>query len=75
MELSNTLIYEQRLECSSEEVAMATLHVPLWNVAEVELKSDWLKKSINPSNPVCFLDTDQVNATIVLKIINVLILC
>ena len=60
MEISNELIYEGRLECATDEVAMATLVIPQWDVAAVEVETKWLKDSLDPAHPVRFLDTDSV---------------
>ena len=67
MELCNTLTYEQNLKCASDEVAMATLDVPCWEEAQTKIKSRWLADAIDPSCPVCFLDTDKVAAELYCK--------
>ena len=65
MDLCNTLIYAGRLQCGSEEVATATLDVPQWDLASREIRSDWLKETIDPVHSVCFINTDKVNMHVV----------
>ena len=58
MELSNILVYDNRLQCASEDVAMATMCIPKWDSC---LKPDWLERVVSPQNPVVFLNTDKVS--------------
>uniref|UniRef100_A0A8C4W8Y6 DNA replication ATP-dependent helicase/nuclease n=1 Tax=Gopherus evgoodei TaxID=1825980 RepID=A0A8C4W8Y6_9SAUR len=68
MSLSNKLVYEGKLECGSEKVSKATVILPnLKNLKlELELFADssetWLKETLEPNNPVCFLNTEKVPA-------------
>nr|XP_042712882.1 DNA replication ATP-dependent helicase/nuclease DNA2 isoform X3 [Chrysemys picta bellii] len=68
MSLSNKLVYEGKLECGSEKVSKATVILPnLKNLTlELELFADssetWLKETLEPNNPVCFLNTEKVPA-------------
>ncbi|EOA38778.1 hypothetical protein CARUB_v10011024mg [Capsella rubella] len=57
MELSNALIYGDRLCCGSTEVANATLVLPTCN-----LTSSWLKKVLEPTRTVVFVNTDMLRA-------------
>uniref|UniRef100_A0A8C4WGV6 DNA replication ATP-dependent helicase/nuclease n=1 Tax=Gopherus evgoodei TaxID=1825980 RepID=A0A8C4WGV6_9SAUR len=65
MSLSNKLVYEGKLECGSEKVSKATVILPnLKNLKlELELFADssetWLKETLEPNNPVCFLNTEK----------------
>uniref|UniRef100_A0A8D3BLX5 DNA replication ATP-dependent helicase/nuclease n=1 Tax=Scophthalmus maximus TaxID=52904 RepID=A0A8D3BLX5_SCOMX len=66
MSLSNSLMYEGRLECGSERTASALLTLPFLLSVQSELSSHsqthhqhelaWIQASLAPSNPVCFLD-------------------
>ncbi|XP_063289917.1 DNA replication ATP-dependent helicase/nuclease DNA2 [Pelobates fuscus] len=68
MELSNHLVYEGRLECASERVATATIQLPHLSSLKLELEfkesqlTTWVKDVLEPSNPVCFLNTDKIPA-------------
>ncbi|XP_043912886.1 DNA replication ATP-dependent helicase/nuclease DNA2 [Protopterus annectens] len=69
MSLSNSLIYEGKLECGSERVATAVVQLPNLKDVEMDVKlasnsSDvlWLKKALEPNDPVCFLNTEKVPA-------------
>ncbi|CAJ1958757.1 unnamed protein product [Sphenostylis stenocarpa] len=57
MDLSNALIYGDRLRCGSVEVANAKLEFS-------GLKCDlpWLENVLNPRRPVIFIDTDKLPA-------------
>ncbi|OMO90149.1 hypothetical protein COLO4_19317 [Corchorus olitorius] len=57
MELSNALIYGDRLRCGSPEVANAKLNFPRPSSC-----SSWLKAVLNPSRPVIFVNTDMLPA-------------
>lgn len=60
MDICNALIYDGQLQCASEQVAMASLNIPKWDLASSEIQSLWLTAAINPSIPVCLLDTSKV---------------
>ncbi|KAL0547963.1 hypothetical protein IC582_012402 [Cucumis melo] len=57
MELSNALIYGDRLRCGSEETANAKL-----DFSSSKLSSSWLKEVLNPCKPVIFVCTDLLPA-------------
>uniref|UniRef100_A0A4W6FYB0 DNA replication ATP-dependent helicase/nuclease n=1 Tax=Lates calcarifer TaxID=8187 RepID=A0A4W6FYB0_LATCA len=66
MSLSNSLMYEGRLECGSERTASALLSLPFLHSVQSELSCysqthpqhdlAWIQAALSPSNPVCFLD-------------------
>ncbi len=70
MSLSNSLMYEGRLECGSERTATALLTLPFLLSVQSELSSysntdpqhdlSWIQATLLPSNPVCFLDCSKV---------------
>ncbi|XP_070820257.1 DNA replication ATP-dependent helicase/nuclease DNA2 [Chaetodon trifascialis] len=72
MSLSNSLMYEGRLECGSERTASALLALPfllsvlseLRSCSETDPQHDlaWIQATLLPSNPVCFLDCSMVPA-------------
>ncbi|XP_040891636.1 DNA replication ATP-dependent helicase/nuclease DNA2 [Toxotes jaculatrix] len=72
MSLSNSLMYEGRLECGSERTASALLPLPFLLSVQSELSScsqshprhdpAWIQATLLPSNPVCFLDCSMVPA-------------
>ncbi|XP_063047000.1 DNA replication ATP-dependent helicase/nuclease DNA2 [Engraulis encrasicolus] len=70
MSLSNTLMYEGKLECGSERTASAVLQLPTRDSVEQDLElfigqpeyMDWISAALHPQNPVCFLDTTKVPA-------------
>ncbi|XP_011607896.1 DNA replication ATP-dependent helicase/nuclease DNA2 [Takifugu rubripes] len=72
MSLSNSLMYEGRLECGSERTATALITLPFLPSVLSELGSHsaadpqqdlaWIQATILPSNPVCFLDCSVVPA-------------
>uniref|UniRef100_A0A8C9ZK14 DNA replication ATP-dependent helicase/nuclease n=1 Tax=Sander lucioperca TaxID=283035 RepID=A0A8C9ZK14_SANLU len=72
MSLSNSLMYEGRLECGSERTATALLTLPFVLSVQSELSSyskthpqhdlAWIQPTLLPSNPVCFLDCSTVPA-------------
>uniref|UniRef100_A0A8C4ELT8 DNA replication ATP-dependent helicase/nuclease n=1 Tax=Dicentrarchus labrax TaxID=13489 RepID=A0A8C4ELT8_DICLA len=72
MSLSNSLMYEGRLECGSERAATALLTLPFLVSVQSELSSysktdpqhdlAWIQATLLPSNPVCFLDCSMVPA-------------
>ncbi|KAK7350768.1 hypothetical protein VNO77_09705 [Canavalia gladiata] len=57
MDLSNTLIYGDRLRCGSSEVANAKLEFSGLNCG-----LPWLEDVLNPRRPVIFIDTDKLPA-------------
>ncbi|RYR04969.1 hypothetical protein Ahy_B06g084783 isoform B [Arachis hypogaea] len=57
MDLSNALIYGDRLRCGSSEIANATLEFSNLNCG-----LPWLEDVLNPSRPVIFIDTDMLPA-------------
>ncbi|XP_065859442.1 DNA replication ATP-dependent helicase/nuclease JHS1 [Euphorbia lathyris] len=57
MELSNALIYGDRLRCGSSEIANAKL-----NFSTSESSSSWLKEVLNPSRSIVFINTDMLPA-------------
>ncbi|XP_071985683.1 DNA replication ATP-dependent helicase/nuclease DNA2 isoform X2 [Engystomops pustulosus] len=68
MALSNTLVYEGRLECASERVSTAVVQLPNIKSLQMELEfresaeNAWVKDVLDPSNPVCFLNTQEIPA-------------
>ncbi|XP_023251041.1 DNA replication ATP-dependent helicase/nuclease DNA2 [Seriola lalandi dorsalis] len=72
MSLSNSLMYEGRLECGSERTASALLTLPFLLSVQSDLSSysqahpqhdlAWIQATLSPSNPVCFLDCSMVPA-------------
>ncbi|XP_018422579.1 PREDICTED: DNA replication ATP-dependent helicase/nuclease DNA2 [Nanorana parkeri] len=68
MSLSNKLVYEGRLECASERVATAIAQLPQLKSLKLELEfretpeSTWIKDVLEPSNPVFFLNTEEIPA-------------
>ncbi|XP_056268651.1 DNA replication ATP-dependent helicase/nuclease DNA2 isoform X2 [Pseudoliparis swirei] len=72
MSLSNSLMYEGRLECGSERTATALLALPFLRSVQSELTSyaeshpqhdlAWIQAALLPSSPVCFLDCSMVPA-------------
>uniref|UniRef100_H3D8F0 DNA replication ATP-dependent helicase/nuclease n=1 Tax=Tetraodon nigroviridis TaxID=99883 RepID=H3D8F0_TETNG len=63
MSLSNSLMYEGRLECGSERTATSLITLPLLPSVLPELGSlAWIQATLLPSNPVCFLDCSAVPA-------------
>ena len=57
MNVANHLIYNNQLECGSEEVARGHLCLPLF--PSFHISEGWMEKVLNPQLPVLFLDTDQ----------------
>ncbi|XP_062417774.1 DNA replication ATP-dependent helicase/nuclease DNA2 [Pungitius pungitius] len=72
MSLSNSLMYEGRLECGSERTATALLTLPFLLSVQSQLGSfskchpqldlTWIHATLLPSRPVCFLDCSMVPA-------------
>ncbi|KAM4636922.1 DNA replication ATP-dependent helicase/nuclease DNA2 [Discoglossus pictus] len=68
MALSNKLVYEGRLECSSDRVSTAVVQLPHLQALKLELEfkgsneSSWVKDALEPNNPVCFLNTEKIPA-------------
>lgn len=84
MSLSNSLMYEGRLECGSERTATSLINLPFLPSVLSELSSHsaaeprqdvaWIQATMLPSNPVCFLDCSVVcimDATEVLNLYTV----
>lgn len=69
MSLSNTLMYEGKLECGSERTASAVLQLATRDSVERDLElfigqeeyMAWIQEALQPLNPVCFLDTTKVS--------------
>uniref|UniRef100_A0A3P8YSP2 DNA replication ATP-dependent helicase/nuclease n=1 Tax=Esox lucius TaxID=8010 RepID=A0A3P8YSP2_ESOLU len=67
MSLSNTLMYDGRLECGSERTASGVLALSSRAAVQKELEHSlcgpedlaWVQAVLEPHNPVCFLDTAQ----------------
>ncbi|KAF3447603.1 hypothetical protein FNV43_RR12790 [Rhamnella rubrinervis] len=57
MELSNALIYGDKLRCGSSDIADSKLKFSSLNSV-----SSWLKEILNPSRPVIFVNTDMLPA-------------
>ncbi|GLT73724.1 hypothetical protein SLA2020_455620 [Shorea laevis] len=57
MELSNALIYGDRLCCGSSEIASAQL-----SLSRLDSCSSWLQTVLNPSKTVIFINTDMLPA-------------
>ncbi|CAN0842535.1 DNA replication ATP-dependent helicase/nuclease JHS1, partial [Linum grandiflorum] len=55
MQLSNALIYGDRLQCGSSEVANTKLKVP-----NLKSCSSWLQEVLNPDRAVVFINTDML---------------
>lgn len=62
MTVSNTLIYEGRLKCGSEQVASQSLVLPYPERVESVDSDDWMKAVLDPERKVVFLDHDKVPA-------------
>lgn len=62
MSLSNKLVYDGKLECGSEKVSRAIIDLPNLKKLKLEESSSemWLKETLDPNNPVCFLNTEKV---------------
>ena len=62
MSLSNTLIYNNRLECGNDNVASGTLHLPNpshLHTLTAHSNKKWLNTVIDPQIPVLFVNTDK----------------
>ncbi|KAF7844965.1 DNA replication ATP-dependent helicase/nuclease DNA2 isoform X1 [Senna tora] len=57
MDLSNALIYGDRLRCGSSEIANAKLEF-----VSLQCGLPWLKNVLNPGRPVIFINTDKLPA-------------
>ncbi|MEE6488178.1 hypothetical protein FKM82_015150 [Ascaphus truei] len=68
MALCNKLVYEGKLECGSDRVATAMVQLPHLNTLKLELafkeshETSWVREVLEPSNPVCFLNTEKIPA-------------
>lgn len=64
MSLSNNLVYDGKLECGSERVSKALVDLPKLKELKLEQEyssEEWLKATLDPNNPVCFLNTEKVD--------------
>ena len=59
--LSNDLVYGGTLKCANDTVRSQQLTLP--NFENKAPQSEWLRKAVDPSIPVVFLDTDGVHST------------
>ncbi|ETE67486.1 DNA2-like helicase, partial [Ophiophagus hannah] len=61
MSLSNKLVYDGKLECGSEKVSRAIIDLPNLKKLKLEESSSetWLKETLDPNSPVCFLNTEK----------------
>lgn len=57
MSLANTLVYNEGLQCGSDEVAMGRLHLPLFPSLSTQ-GGNLMERVLDPQLPVLFLDTD-----------------
>ncbi|KAJ8756155.1 hypothetical protein K2173_024702 [Erythroxylum novogranatense] len=57
MELSNALIYGDRLRCGSSDIANARL-----KISNINTCSSWINDVLNPSRSVIFVNTDMLPA-------------
>ncbi|XP_050237570.1 DNA replication ATP-dependent helicase/nuclease JHS1 isoform X2 [Mercurialis annua] len=55
MELSNALIYGDRLRCGSSDIANAKLEF-----SSLKLHASWLKEALDPNRPIVFINTDML---------------
>ncbi|XP_038047126.1 DNA replication ATP-dependent helicase/nuclease DNA2-like isoform X2 [Patiria miniata] len=65
MMLSNTLVYDGKLRCGNEKVAMTTLNLPKWDTFKSDFRlgpgdNSWVLQALQPATTVCFLNTDKV---------------
>lgn len=80
MSLSNSLMYEGRLECGSERTATSLINLPFLpsvlselgshSAAEPQQDLAWIQATMLPSNPVCFLDCSAVCETDATEVFN-----
>ena len=61
MSLSNTLIYNNRLVCGREEIALGRLHLSQFTPPLLTNAPDfgWIERAVDPGSPVVFLNTDR----------------
>jgi DNA replication ATP-dependent helicase Dna2 len=59
--LSNDLVYSGTLKCANDTVRSQQLTLP--NFGNKATQSEWLRRAVDPSIPVVFLDTDGVHST------------
>ena len=60
MQISNVLIYDQRLKCGSDTIARGRLLLPSISYASISSLSPWLQKCLDVDQPVMFINTDQL---------------
>lgn len=60
MNVVNSLVYNERLQCGNDEVAMGHLHLPHLPTSNVRADGveGWIRRILAPHLPVLFLDTD-----------------
>lgn len=73
-------MYEGRLECGSERTATSLINLPLLpsvlselasrSAAEPQQDLAWMRTTMLPSNPVCFLDCSAVGITDTVDVFN-----
>ena len=64
-QLSNDIVYNGKLRCANKDVETRLLNLSgypsaLLNYTIVDSGTCWMKNAIDPSRPVVFLDTDQI---------------
>ncbi|XP_062832309.1 DNA replication ATP-dependent helicase/nuclease DNA2 isoform X1 [Anolis carolinensis] len=65
MSLSNKLVYDGKLESGSERISKAVIDLPKFKELKLEQQypsKTWLKETLDPNNPVCFLNTEKIPA-------------
>ncbi|XP_077997914.1 DNA replication ATP-dependent helicase/nuclease DNA2-like [Glandiceps talaboti] len=68
MDISNHLVYDGKLQCGDEQIAQRRLVLPGYQTYKQNLQStssvlSWLPEVIEPNLPVCFLNTDKMQAS------------
>ncbi len=62
MTLANGLVYNEGLQCGSDEVAEGRLQLLSYPQASSAGGEDWLERVLDPQLPVLYLDTDACSA-------------
>lgn len=62
-QLSNDIVYKGMLKCGTEEVRSQKLELPGFPNRLPSTEGDWLERSIDPSLPVIFLNTDKLRSS------------